>query len=192
MSTRSGASFPPTRSFTPPTTTRRLALIGDADVAFMGTLLRTQLAAARCLRWIHSPAGGRRRHAVSGDGREPGRHDQLARHVGVETIAEHVLAVTLAMFSRLPHAFRSQAGARVGAGRDWRRRRQSRRSHGSRVLVVGIGAIGSAAAVLLRTSRRACDRHRRRPSADRCRRRRSRRASADRAAASSFPPRTSS
>ena len=32
-----------------------------------------------------------------------------SRGMSADTIAEHVLAVTLALFRRLPHAFRSQA-----------------------------------------------------------------------------------
>jgi len=122
---------------------RALALLPESDVAFMGQITRAQLAAARQLRWIHSPAAG------VGGMLFP---EMLAspvvitnsRGMSADTIAEHVLAVTLAMFRRLPHAFRSQTN------REWAQDAigvQGNRSiAGSRVLVVGLGAIGSAVA----------------------------------------------
>jgi phosphoglycerate dehydrogenase-like enzyme len=64
--------------------------------------------------------------------------------MSAETIAEHVLAVTLAIFRRLPHAFRSQAQ------REWAQdaiaEQGNRTIAGSRVLVVGLGSIGQAVA----------------------------------------------
>ena len=100
------------------------------------------LACARRLRWVHSPAAG-----VGG----MLFREMLAspvvitngRGMSAVTIAEHVLAVTLAHFRRLPHAFRSKR-RRVGAGCDGRGGQPP--IAGSRVLVVGLGAIGSAVA----------------------------------------------
>jgi phosphoglycerate dehydrogenase-like enzyme len=64
--------------------------------------------------------------------------------MSAETMAEHVLAVVLAMFRRLPHAWRSQQA------REWAQdtigRAGNRTIAGSRVLVVGLGAIGMAVA----------------------------------------------
>ena len=120
-----------------------LRAMGDADVAFMGTLTRDQLAAALRLRWIHSPAAG------VGGMLFP---EMLAspivitnsRGMSADTIAEHVLAVTLAIFRRLPHAFASQGS------REWAQDAIGLAGHrmlaGSRVLVVGLGAIGTAVA----------------------------------------------
>ncbi|HEY7500677.1 MAG TPA: D-2-hydroxyacid dehydrogenase [Vicinamibacterales bacterium] len=122
------------------------ARMADVDVAFMGTFLRSQLAAARRLRWIHSPAAG------VGGMLFP---EMLAspvvitnsRGMSADTIAEHVLAVTLAMFRRLPHAFQSQAA------REWAQdaigAEGNRLLKGSRILIVGFGAIGSAAGHLM-------------------------------------------
>jgi phosphoglycerate dehydrogenase-like enzyme len=117
-------------------------LIGEADVAFMGTLTRGQLAAASRLRWIHSPAAG-----VGGMLFPEMLASPVAitnsRGMSADTIAEHILAVTLAMFRRLPHAFRSQAA------REWAQDAIGAEGHrslnGARVLIVGFGAIGSAA-----------------------------------------------
>jgi phosphoglycerate dehydrogenase-like enzyme len=120
-----------------------LTLIPDADAAFSSQIGRPHFAAAQRLRWIHSPAAG-----VGGM-----LFPELvaspvvltnARGVSGDTIAEHVLAVTLAMFRRLPHAFRSQAA------REWAQNAISlegnRQLAGSRALLIGLGAIGTAVA----------------------------------------------
>ena len=120
-----------------------LELIGDADAAFMGQITPDQLRAARRLRWIHSPAAG-----VGG----MLFREMLERPIAItnskgmsaDTIAEHVLAVTLAMFRRLPYAFRSQAA------REWAQdaiaAQGNRTIAGSRILIVGLGCIGRAVA----------------------------------------------
>jgi phosphoglycerate dehydrogenase-like enzyme len=120
-----------------------LRLIPEADAAFSAQVTRGQLAAAPRLKWIHSPAAG------VGGMLFP---EMIAspvvitnsRGMSADTIAEHVLAVTLAMFRRLPHAFRSQAA------REWAQdaigTEGNRMLAGSDVVVVGLGAIGSAVA----------------------------------------------
>jgi phosphoglycerate dehydrogenase-like enzyme len=120
-----------------------LALIADADVALSGQISPAQLAAARKLRWIHSPAAG------VGGMLFP---EMLARDVWItnsrgmsaDTIAEHVLAVTLALFRRLPDASRAQA-ARTWA-QDAIGRQGTRQLKGSHVVVIGLGSIGRAVA----------------------------------------------
>ena len=67
------------------------------------------------------PGRGRRRHAVSRDGRQSGRHHELAGDVG----RHHRGARARRHARALPSAAArvSESGrARVGAGRDWRRR----------------------------------------------------------------------
>lgn len=115
----------------------------DADIVFAGQLTREQLAVARRLRWLHSPAAG-----VGGMLFPEMRASQVvitnSRGMSADTIAEHVLAVTLAIFRRLPHAFRSQSA------REWAQdaigAERNRLVAGAKVLVVGLGAIGSAVA----------------------------------------------
>ena len=67
-----------------------------------------------------------------------------SRGLSAETIAEHILAVTLATFRRIPLAVRRQAA------RQWAQNEVggpgNRAIRGSHVLIVGLGAIGTAAA----------------------------------------------
>jgi phosphoglycerate dehydrogenase-like enzyme len=120
-----------------------LALLPQADVLFSSEIDRTQLAAAPRLQWIHSPAAG-----VGGMlFREMTASPVLltnSRGVAADTMAEHVLAVTLALFRNLPLALARQAE------HTWAQDEIS--AHGNRTLaashavVVGLGAIGSAVA----------------------------------------------
>jgi phosphoglycerate dehydrogenase-like enzyme len=120
-----------------------LRLIRAADAAFSSQVHPEHLAAASRLRWIHSPAAG------VGGMLYP---EMLAspvvltnsRGLSADTIAEHIVAVTLAMFRRLPLAVRRQAE------RQWAQDEVgalgNRTLRGSHVLIVGLGAIGTAAA----------------------------------------------
>lgn len=121
-----------------------LDLIADADVAFSAQVSRDQLARAARLRWIHSPAAG-----VGGMLYPEMRARPIvitnSRGMAAETMAEHAVAVTLAMFRRLPVAVRRQSERRwaqdeISAGMP------NRAVSGAEVLVVGLGAIGSAIA----------------------------------------------
>lgn len=123
-----------------------VARIPEADVAFGARLRPDQLAAARRLRWIHSPAAG------VGDMLFP---EMLASAVEITnsrgnssgTIAEHVIAVTLALLRRLPLAWKRQAG-RTWAQDEFDAGGLIRTLREARVLVVGLGSIGGEAARL--------------------------------------------
>ena len=92
-----------------------LQLIGPADVAFIGEISPEQFDAAHALRWLHSPAAG-----VGGMLFQAMRDSAVvvsnSRGMSGDAIAEHVLALALALFRKLPLAFRSQAQRTVGAG----------------------------------------------------------------------------
>lgn len=119
-------------------------LIADADVAFASELRQPHLAAARHLRWVHSPAVG------IGGMLFP---EMLAsdvtitnsRGVTAEPIAEHVVAVVLAMFRKLPIAIRRQT-SRTWAQDEIAGPPPGRLLGRSRVLLIGLGAIGTAVA----------------------------------------------
>jgi phosphoglycerate dehydrogenase-like enzyme len=120
------------------------ALIGDADIAFASELRPTHLAAARRLRWIHSPAVGVGGMLFPEMVASPVIMTN-SRGVAAQTIAEHVIACVLALFRKLPMAIRSQAA------REWAQGAIAaappiRMLAGSRVLLVGLGAIGTAVA----------------------------------------------
>ena len=118
-------------------------MMQDVDVLFAGQITPDQLSVAARLRWIHSPAAG------VGGMLFP---EMIAspvvvtnsRGMSADTIAEHVLAVTLALFRRLPSAFRNQA-SRLWA-QDAISREGNRMIANSNVLIVGMGAIGGAVA----------------------------------------------
>jgi phosphoglycerate dehydrogenase-like enzyme len=138
------AAFPAHEFLHARTDEEAVELIRDADAAFASEVRPPHLAAARRLRWIHSPAVG------VGGMLFP---EMLAapvtitnsRGVAAESIAEHVVAVVLAIFRKLPLAIRSQSAghwvfdAIVSAP-------HIRILGDSRVLLVGLGAIGSAVA----------------------------------------------
>ena len=94
--------------------------IAAADVAFMAELRPAQFAAAKRLKWIHSPAAGLAGMLFPEMVRSPVVMTN-SRGISAGTIAEHVIAVTLALFRKFPLAFQSQAAARVGAERRPRR-----------------------------------------------------------------------
>lgn len=119
-------------------------LAPGADVAFMAELRPVHFAAARQLRWIHSSAAG------VGNMLFPDLvHSDVvltnSRGVSADPIAEHVVALTLALFRKFPLAFRSQA-ARYWSQNDMVAAPPLRHIQGARVLIIGLGSIGSACA----------------------------------------------
>src|SRR5215203_7105761 len=86
-------------------------LIAAADVVFSGNVPPAQLQAARSLRWIHSPAAGVGNMLYPEMVASPVIMTN-SRALSAETIAEHVLALVLALFRRLPLAFERQGERR--------------------------------------------------------------------------------
>jgi phosphoglycerate dehydrogenase-like enzyme len=123
-----------------------IALIPDAEIAFSSIIRPEMFAAASCLRWVHSPAAG-----VGGMLFPAMRASDVvitnSRGLHAGTIAEHVVAVTLALFRRLPTALRRQAE------HTWAQNELTldppRLLAGKTVGIVGLGRIGSAVASLV-------------------------------------------
>ncbi len=117
-----------------------VARIGDVDVVFGATVRPEQLAAARRLRWIHSPAAG------VGNMLFP---EMIAcpvvmtnsRGNSAATIAEHTVGVTIALLRDLPLAMRRQA-ERVWAQDEFNAGARIKLLRDCRVLIVGFGSIG--------------------------------------------------
>jgi len=123
-----------------------LRAIPPADVAFSSRITPAHLAAAFCLRWIHSPAAGVGAMLFPGMVSSPVVMTNSRGNSSV-TIAEHVIAVTLALLRDLPLAQRRQA-ERVWAQNEFDAGASIRTLRGARVLVVGLGSIGSETARL--------------------------------------------
>ncbi len=138
-------------------------LIAAADAAFSGHVHPAQLQAASRLRWIHSPAAGVGNMLYPEMVASPVTLTN-SRGLSAETIAEHVLALVLALFRRLPLAFERQAqrtwaqdemvahataGVPVIPADRHSALPANRTIAGASVLVVGLGGIGRAAAVRL-------------------------------------------
>lgn len=123
-----------------------VARIADAEVVLGARLKPEHLAAARRLRWIHSPAAG------VGNMLFP---EMIASQVTLTNsrgnssaaIAEHVIAVSLALLRRLPRASLRQA-QHVWAQDEFETGPPLRTLRGARVLIVGLGSIGGEAGEL--------------------------------------------
>jgi phosphoglycerate dehydrogenase-like enzyme len=118
-------------------------LIPEADVMFSSEIDRQQFALASRLKWIHSPAAGVGGMLFPEMVASPVVITN-SRGVSAATMAEHTLAVTLALFRNLPLAVVRQR-EHVWA-QDEISTQGNRMIAGAHVLVVGLGAIGAAIA----------------------------------------------
>ncbi len=118
--------------------------IPDADVAFSSILRGELIAAATKLQWIHSSAAGVG-SLISPELRA--RHIILTNSRGVhgDTIAEHVVGVSIMLLRRLHVAVRRHVERRW-AQDELSVPSASRSLRGSCVGIVGLGAIGTAVA----------------------------------------------
>src|SRR4029079_1505145 len=121
-----------------------MAAIGDAEVAFGARINPAHLDAAWRLQWIHSHAagvGGMLFPAMVAS-------DVVltnSRGLSAVSIAEHTIAVTLSLLRAMPFACERQRE------RQWAQDEfidLIRTLRGARVLIVGLGAIGSEVAKL--------------------------------------------
>jgi phosphoglycerate dehydrogenase-like enzyme len=122
-------------------------LIADAEIAFASNITPEQLRVAVRLQWIHTPAAGVG-HMLYPELVERPITITNGRGTSAGTMAEHVIAVVLALFRRLPTAMARQA-AHVWAQDEISSTPGNRTIAGSRVLIVGLGAIGAATALRL-------------------------------------------
>jgi phosphoglycerate dehydrogenase-like enzyme len=115
--------------------------IADTDV-FIGWSLRPpQFVAAKKLRWIHSPAAAVHQLMF------PELVESsvvLTNSTGIHgpVVAEHAIAVLLAMAKRLPQAMQYQAKREWSQDQLWQQRPRPREVADATVAVVGMGGIG--------------------------------------------------
>ena len=123
-----------------------LERIGDADAAFAARLRPEHVAAAARLRWVHSAAAGVGNMLFPAMVESP---IQISNSRGIASapIAEHVIAVTLALLRDLPRAWDRQRDG-VWAQNEFHHRPPLRTLAGARMLVVGLGSIGTRTAQL--------------------------------------------
>jgi phosphoglycerate dehydrogenase-like enzyme len=116
--------------------------IADTDV-FIGWFLRPeQFLAAKKLKWIHSPAAAVHQLMFP---EVVGSSVLVTNSTGVHgpVVAEHAIAVLLALAKRLPQAMRYQAKKKWSQEQLWQERPRPREVDGATVAVIGMGVIGS-------------------------------------------------
>lgn len=121
-----------------------LELISRAQVGFMAEVRPNHFEAATSLEWIHSPAAG------VGGMLFPALVDSRvvmtnSRGLSANTIAEHVIAVTLVLFRKLRMVLRAQT-VRAWVQDTVLHPPPIRTIRDSRALVIGLGGIGTATA----------------------------------------------
>lgn len=119
----------------------------DADVLMSWSITPEQLAAATKLRWIHSPAAAVHRLMIP----ELIESDVVvtsASGIHGPVVAEHVIALVLALAKRLPSAVRYQLQKKWGQELLWNERPRPREIAGATLGLVGLGSIGMEVARL--------------------------------------------
>ena len=123
-----------------------LPLIPEAEIAFASELRPPHFAAAPRLRWVHSPAAG-----VGGMLQPAVVASPIvitnSRAMSSDTIAEHVLALALALFRKFPLLSRSQ-DERRWVQDEAMSQPPLRLIRDAHVLIVGMGGIGTTTARL--------------------------------------------
>lgn len=120
--------------------------IGDADALLAWSLRPEQFRAARKLRWIHSPAAAVHQllipEIVAGEVIVTN-----GRGVHGPVVAEHALALILALAKCLPSAMRFQAKHTWALDLLWQENPRPREIAGATLGLVGVGSIGGELAV---------------------------------------------
>jgi len=125
----------------------RLAAFAEADVIISARMSADEVAAAKNLKWVQSTAVGVEWLKAL---MESGRDVLITNVRGVhsDTIAEHAIALVLALRRRL-HVAAARQATRTWSQTELQEVRNPPLSE-SRLVVVGLGAIGSRVAVLAR------------------------------------------
>jgi|SRR5215469_1356433 len=115
--------------------------IPDTDVLIGWSIKPEQLAAARKLRWIHSPAAAVHQLMFP----ELINSDVIVTNSGAvhgPVVAEHAITLLLALAKRLPQAAHYQQRKQWAQETLWQEEPRPREVSGATVLVIGMGSIG--------------------------------------------------
>jgi phosphoglycerate dehydrogenase-like enzyme len=115
--------------------------IPDAEVFIGWTMRPEQLAAARKLRWVHSPAAAVHT-LIFPEFVASGVTLTNAREVHAPVVAEHVMALMLALAKRIPDCVGLQQRHAWGQQALWEESVRPREIAGDTLGVVGLGSIG--------------------------------------------------
>ena len=117
----------------------------DAEIAIGSTLPPDELAHAPRLKWVHSPAAAVHQFMVPEFIASPAMLTN-GRDVFGATVAEHVIALILALARQLAPCLRFQTQRVWGQQLLWNSTTRPRTIAGTTLGLVGLGAIGSAVA----------------------------------------------
>jgi phosphoglycerate dehydrogenase-like enzyme len=137
--------FPQLRFVHPSTPEDLLLELRDAEVAIGSTLPPDELARASQLQWVHSPAAAVHQFMVPAFIASPAILTN-GRAVFGATVAEHVIALILALARQLPACERFQRQRIWGQQLLWNAETRPRTIAGATLGLVGLGTIGSAVA----------------------------------------------
>jgi phosphoglycerate dehydrogenase-like enzyme len=115
--------------------------IADAEILIAWSLRASQFKTAKKLRWIHSPAAAVHQLLIP----EIVASDVMvtnAREVHGPVVAEHAMALILALAKRLPSAQRYQQRREWAQTALWHEFPKPRELAGSTLLLLGLGSIG--------------------------------------------------
>jgi phosphoglycerate dehydrogenase-like enzyme len=115
--------------------------ITDADVCIAWSIRPEQFAHAKRLRWVHSPAAAVHQLMFP----EMVASDVIvtnAREVHGPVVAEHAIAVVLALAKRLPSAMLYQRARTWGQQAMWTEDPTICEVNGAKVVLIGLGSIG--------------------------------------------------
>jgi phosphoglycerate dehydrogenase-like enzyme len=119
--------------------------IGDAEIVVAWSIRPEQIAAAKKLRWIHSPAAAVHQLIFP----ELVNSDVIltnAREVHGPVVAEHVIALIYALAKKIPGSVRLQEKHVWGQQILWDELPRVREVAGATVGLIGLGSIGGAVA----------------------------------------------
>ena len=115
--------------------------IADADVCIAWSIRPEQFAQAKKLRWVHSPAAAV--HQLMFPEMVASKVIVTnARDVHGPVVAEHAIAVMLALAKKLPSAMRFQHARAWGQQAMWAEEPTIGEISGAKVVLVGLGSIG--------------------------------------------------